>query len=450
MRVFDHIREGARYLKRRWVRTALNLVGIGVGALAISLVTALGAGLRAFIRDQVRTLADPKVVQVFPSREPPMLFAASSILGRLGRPPRRIDPKHGMNPGGFSLRFLKEDELEALRALPYVVGISPGMLVFVDSLRLAGSKDEYEVVCIPEGEGFRLELAAGRAPRPGSDDEVVLAWRYLDAFGLDRPEKLIGREVVLRAHRMPILTRPGLGQIMRKMFGGSDSTEMRARVVGLARPSLLSVVCFIPEKLGVRIARFILDDPGLHGPGRFGLMANVHLRRAEDSRRLEKWLKERGMSMVSMEDRVGFLLGVFSVVEIGLLVFGLVALLVAGIGVASTIVANVYERRHEIGIMKALGARPRTVLTLFSMEALAVGVLGGVLGFAASYLLSMGADMLLNATLAKSWGGISFFKFRIWLGPATVLFCAACSFLAGLYPAWRASRLDPIVCLREE
>ena len=60
---------------------------------------------------------------------------------------------------------------------------------------------------------------------------------------------------------------------------------------------------------------------------------------------------------------------------------------------------TIYERRHEIGIMKALGARPRTVLTLFSMEALAVGVLGGVLGFAASYLLSMGADMLLNLSL---------------------------------------------------
>jgi len=439
------------YMRRRPVRVLLNLVGIGAGAMAMTLVLALGGGLRLFIRQQVETIADKRVVQVFPVPEPPLMFAASSILGRLGKPPKKISKKHRMNPGSFNLRFFKEHEIAALEALPFVRRVMPGMLVFAESIRLSGSKDEYEVICVPEGEGIRLDVGWGRRFAPGADDEVVLSAKYAEAWGIRNPAQLLGKQVVLKVRRIPLVRRTFWDRLREFLFGqGKEIVEYRVRVVGVARPSLLSMACFVPFRLALKMTRHLLGDPTLHTVGRWGLVAVVHLARYEDLPRLKKWLRRRGMSCISVDDRLGFMFSLFSVVEIGLAVFGVVALFAAGVGVANTMVASVYERRREIGIMKALGAHDRTVLVLFSLEALLVGAFGGVCGWVVARILGLFGDAILAGYVLTGWQGVEVFAFAWWLLPLCVAFCAGCAFLAGLYPAYKAARLDPIVCLREE
>jgi len=449
MRLADILRDTLCYVRQRPVKVLLNLVGIGAGAMAITLVLALGGGLRSFIRHQVETIADKTIVQVFPVPEPPLMFAASTIIGRLGKPPKKINPKRRMNPGSFNLRFFTEAEVKAL-ALPYIRRVIPGMLVFAESIRLVGSKDEYEVISIPEGEGFRMEIGWGRGFEGGEDNEVVLASGYADAWHM-KPEDLVGKEVILKVRRIPLVRRTFWERLRQRLLGeGQQIREFRAKVVGVTKPSLLSMACFVSLPLALKMTRHLLGDPTLHTAGRWGLVAICRLRSYDDLPRFRKWLKKRGFSCISVDDRLGFMFAILSVVEVGLMVFGVVALLVAGIGVANTMVASVYERRREIGVMKALGARNRTVLVLFSFEALLVGALGGVCGWAVARILAIFGDAILAGYILTGWRGVEVFSFGWWLLPLCVLFCAGCAFVAGLYPAFKAARLDPITCLREE
>ena len=129
----------------------------------------------------------------------------------------------------------------------------------------------------------------------------------------------------------------------------------------------------------------------------------------------------------------------------------LVALLVGSVGIATTMFTSVTERTREIGIMKAIGARNSTILALFLVEALIIGLLGAVVGLlvgvGGGYALvtdftstSRTHDLLSNLTPVFLINDL----IRVF-GISVVL-----SIGAGLYPAWKASRLSPIVALRRE
>jgi putative ABC transport system permease protein len=145
--------------------------------------------------------------------------------------------------------------------------------------------------------------------------------------------------------------------------------------------------------------------------------------------------------------------GGFTVFILGI---ALVALLVGAVGIITTLYTSVMERTKEIGTMKAIGAQKSNVLSLFMVEALIIGILGatsGLLaGIAGGYVLiagigsggaSEGGDtsntpsnispVFLPSDLATVWG-----------------ISVGLSLIAGIYPAWKASRLSPIVALRRE
>jgi ABC-type antimicrobial peptide transport system permease subunit len=445
-----------RNLKRHWGRTLLNLIGIGIGALAISLVLSLSTGLRYFIHHQVTTLADPKVMQVFPTKQSPLSFVTSSIIGRLGKPPRKIDESGGMNPGAFNLRYFKPSEITSLKETPHIARVTPGVLVFIDWIALEGSSDRFEGVCIPEGEGFKMDIAAGRGFTENSGREVVLSYKYLEAFGFKRPEELIGKNVVLSVTKCP-LTIGGTVGLLERLFEWlfkreikSDNIRITAKVVGLVKHSLLSMAVFVPSRLGLEIARYFLDDPSLHTKEKFALVVNVTVDDEKNIEEVRKAIEKKGMSCITVEDRLGFLLGLFFIVEIGLGVFAGIALLVAGLGIGNTLVSSVYERRQEIGIMKALGTRSGQITNLFCLEAVLLGLGGGILGCVIAFVLASIADTIINLTFAEGWGGVTFFLFNWWLPFLTLAFCIGCALLAGAYPALNAGRLDPIRSLREE
>ncbi|HDJ04658.1 ABC transporter permease [Candidatus Bathyarchaeota archaeon] len=140
-------------------------------------------------------------------------------------------------------------------------------------------------------------------------------------------------------------------------------------------------------------------------------------------------------------------------------VVAMVSLLVASVGIITTLQTSVMERIKEIGLLKALGFNRRLILALFLCEATAIGIIGGGLGVLLGVGLSFGMSTLLGRSLhirATTYGGHRTFSLHIvpafepWNLLYTWILCIVLSMISGFYPSWRASRLDPVVALRHE
>jgi putative ABC transport system permease protein len=120
------------------------------------------------------------------------------------------------------------------------------------------------------------------------------------------------------------------------------------------------------------------------------------------------------------------------------------ALVVGGLSVINTMLMAVGERVREIGLKKAVGARTRHILREFVAEAMLIGAIGGVLGYALGLVLTT----VLNGIMAAS--NQELFLVTPALTALAIGFAVALGTVAGIIPAWRASRLDPVTALRAQ
>lgn len=152
---------------------------------------------------------------------------------------------------------------------------------------------------------------------------------------------------------------------------------------------------------------------------------------------------------------------ILNIIQVFLMAIASISLLVAGIGIMNIMTVSVMERTREIGIFKAIGATSRTVLAMFLTEALLVGLIGGVIGIFAGYGLSYGLAYVLSKIMTQSQESgilqgpttqaiaISPIFAPEWTAGAFVFAVVVC-IIFGLYPARKASRLNPVEALRYE
>jgi len=123
-----------------------------------------------------------------------------------------------------------------------------------------------------------------------------------------------------------------------------------------------------------------------------------------------------------------------------ILVVAAISLLIGGISIMNIMMVSVTERTREIGVRKALGAKRRSILFQFLIESLVLAGLGGLVGLGGGFLVAYVVDAISPLPAAVPLQAVL-------LG---LSFASAIGLFFGLYPAWRASRLDPIEALRYE
>lgn len=178
-------------------------------------------------------------------------------------------------------------------------------------------------------------------------------------------------------------------------------------------------------------------------------LAKVKIKDSQKMREARKILVEMGFSVSALSDTVEQANKIFRAIQIILGFFGVIALIVATIGLINTMTISLLERTNEIGIMQALGASPQDVKKIFLAESLVIGFLGGVGGI---FLGIFGAEVFnwgLNI-LAKSLGGqaVELFYYPLWFLLFIIFLSLFVGLIGGLWPAQRAAKLNPLEALR--
>jgi putative ABC transport system permease protein len=163
------------------------------------------------------------------------------------------------------------------------------------------------------------------------------------------------------------------------------------------------------------------------------------------------------VSAISSTAVLNTLSSVFSIIQLFLVGIAAISLLVAGIGIMNIMIVSLIERTREIGILKALGMKSRTVLTIFLGESAIVGLIGAVIGIALGWVLANVVAFILPAffgTQAQGGANAAALTLSPVLTPIVLLgalaFGIGVSVIFALYPAWRASKLRPVEALRYE
>ena len=196
------------------------------------------------------------------------------------------------------------------------------------------------------------------------------------------------------------------------------------------------------------------EDLFFRVPGDRGLdQASVYVDRQENVKEVLQSIRGLGLNGI----------GLLEFIErerlMYLLIFGAmtciagVALLVAAIGIANTMLMSVLERTREIGVMKAVGAANRHVQAIFLVEGMLIGVLGGGLGLLLGWTASFPADAWVRSIVSRDLKvelKESLFVFPWWLVVAVLAFATLTTTLAAVFPARRATKVNPIAALRNE
>jgi ABC-type antimicrobial peptide transport system permease subunit len=176
----------------------------------------------------------------------------------------------------------------------------------------------------------------------------------------------------------------------------------------------------------------------------------VRATRSSQVEGIENQIKQLGYNTFSLLDATRNLRRFFAILDLFLGIFGSLALAVASLGIINTLVMSILERRREIGIMKAIGASDGDVQKLFFAEAGAMGIFGGAVGVLLGWIIGRVINFGTRVYMKRQQ---QFTPDDVWLVPLWLVlgaigFSVVVSLLAGLYPAARAARLDPVQALR--
>ncbi|MFC1501840.1 ABC transporter permease [bacterium] len=181
--------------------------------------------------------------------------------------------------------------------------------------------------------------------------------------------------------------------------------------------------------------------------------SSLHVRvgKITDMDSVKARIKAMGYGVFSLVDQLEEIKRGFVVLDIALGTVGAIALVVAALGIINTMIMSILERTREIGIMKAIGGSENEIKGIFFIEAGCIGLFGGIFGLGLGWIVTRIANVIANYYIARQGGiYVDLFYIPVWLITGAMVFSILVSLLAGLYPAIRAARVDPVEALRHD
>jgi len=415
-RIIISINLAIHNLKTNLGRTILTLIGIVIGITSVIVIMSSGQAVKKFVLDQVSVMGND-LIQIEPKVPSTGEFSASNASGQAQ---------------GITITTLKIKDAEEIKKIPNVEETYAGT-IGQELLSFQGTNKRamiFAVSATATKVDLNIKLAEGNFFSEADDNSlaqvVVIGSNIRDIiFGSN---SALGKNIKIKNQNYKVIgVMEPRGSMA--MFSFDDMVYMPVQTM-LKKVQGVDYVKFISAKMGnPDLAEVTVSDIKKE-------MARLHDTETEDK---EDFLV---VSMKEAQDVIG---QVFNTINILLLALTSISLIVGGVGIMNVMYVAVVERTFEIGLRKAVGARPKDILKQFLFESVFItfagGVVGVILGFVFSALFSYVFSVLgFNLSLIVTWQSIFL----------ATGFSVVVGIVFGYYPASVASKLSPMEALRKE
>jgi putative ABC transport system permease protein len=439
-----------RNLREAMLRNALTTLGVAVGVASLVAMLSLGVGLQQLASKRLSQSGLFDTILVTPKNN-----------FRMGRPQREVVSDN------TPLRPLDEDARHEMEKLPNVLEVYP-QIRFYTEVRFDNKPYSTVVAGMPESSqnSGAFDGMQGHFFTTSTADEAILQIEFAKDLSTN-PPSLIGQDLILRYAERQALPASASGS---SGDGGDNSggfsvvpKELHLKIIGIVETEpaagyggVGNARLLIPLATASTLRAAQVNDlreivRGSNANKTVYGSLSVRAKKPSQVEALEASIKNLGFNAFSLLDASKSLRTFFSVFDLLLGIFGSLALAVATLGIVNTLVMAILERRREIGVLKALGAADSDVQQLFFVEAGVMGVLGGIFGVGFGWMLGRAISFGTNVYLKRqNLNPIELSSVPWWLVILALIFAVVVSLLAGLYPASRAAKLNPVDALRYE
>jgi putative ABC transport system permease protein len=327
------------------------------------------------------------------------------------------------------------------------------------------SSDSAKEIVISDNFMYRFNIAVKDSP-----DRTLTEKEKQKKFKLVEPDSILGKEITIYTASM--FNNSAMPFAMPGMFtgfGGSkpDTTTLKSQTGYKFR--IVGIQSFDKNRMNFSVSAAIISDAQANLIPRPNFRSvwdlldkstesksiyqsiTVRSKDPADVPAIKKKLEKMNFKIFAFIDQLEEIRSNFIIMDLFLSAVGIIALFVAGLGIINTMVMSILERKKEIGIMKAIGGGESEIRKIFFVEASIIGLLGGIMGLILGWSVTKIATFIINNyALPAGVPKFDFFSFPLWLIGGAIIFSLIISLIAGMYPAYRAAKVDPVIALRNE
>lgn len=425
MKFWDLIRIANRNLFRNKLRTFLTVAAIFVGSFTLTMTNGIGDGMRSYVESQIKNFESDSVLMIRRKIDRPD--------GAAGNGPREYKDKESTDDEGETFdrnsALISVPQMDAaLRDVTNVKSVTPRYDISGEYITIDGQK-KYRAELGMLSEGITQKTEVGTTIT--GDRQIVIPVGLARALN-EKIENLVGKTATLA------------------YIDQTDQLKsIPLTIVGVATKGFMTNTSSFVDTATAKLIH--LDQKHEEGLDKF-YGFSVQLESADPARIVaaKGLLESRGFTATTMADNQKRTYDALGIFKIGMSLVALIALLAASFGIINTLVIAVLERTKEIGLQKALGMGRGKIFAIFSLESVLIGFWGAMLGTVAGIIVGLIVNKVLLTAYAESFEGFTLFVFTLPSIAVVMALVCGIAFVAGVMPAIRASRLNPIESLRYE